>query len=117
MSNHGHVFLLMAALRDVLGHRERLEVSGPPLFEVTFHETRGAARRLISAVNLSGQLGTAFHAPLPIRGIRFTVKADREPSRIHALRRPGDIPFVYGDGHISFELDELELFETIAIEE
>jgi hypothetical protein len=116
LSNHGHARLLMAALRDVLGHREQLEVTASPLVEVTFHETRGGSRRLISAVNVSGQLGTAFHEPLPIHGIRFTVRAPHKPTRVHALRRSGDVPFVHNDGKIFLSLDELELYETIMIE-
>ncbi|WP_248930669.1 family 10 glycosylhydrolase [Paenibacillus hamazuiensis] len=115
LSNHGHARLLMAALRDVLGHREPLQADASPLVEVTFH--RGPSRRLISAVNGSGQLGTAFHAPLPVRNIRFTLRADAKPSRVHALRRSGDIPFVYRDNELSFNLDELDLFETVVIED
>jgi hypothetical protein len=116
LSNHGHARLLMAALQDVLGHREQLEVTASPLVEVTFHETQGGSRRLISAVNVSGQLGTAFHKPLPIRDLRFTVQASHQPSRVHALRRSGAVPFVYNNGRIFFSLDELGLFETIVIE-
>jgi hypothetical protein len=117
LSNHGHARLFMAALQDVLGHREQLELTASPMVEVSYHEARGNSRRLVSAINVSGQLGTAFHAPLPIRNLHFRVKAERKPSRIHALRRSGDIPFDYNDGGLSFTLDELELFETIVIED
>lgn len=117
LSNHGHARLLMAALRDVLGFRDPLKVDAPPLVEVSFHEAQDGSRRTISAVNVSGQLGTAFHAPLPIRNIRFTVQAERAPSRVHALRRSGDLPFEYKDGEVSVILEELELFETIVLEE
>lgn len=117
LSNHGHSRLFMAALRDVLGHREQVEVTASPLVEVSFHQAGGSSRRLVSAVNVSGHLGTAFHEPLPIRNIRFSVKAEREPSRVYALRRSGDIPFVYNDGQVSFSLEELELFETIVLED
>jgi hypothetical protein len=116
-SNHGHARLLMAALRDVLGHREPLEVNASPLVEVSFYGTKGSTRRLVSAVNVSGQLGTAFHAPLPIRDLDFRVKAGRKPSRVHALRRSEDIPFHYSDGYVSFRLEVLELFETIVLED
>jgi hypothetical protein len=115
LSNHSHARLLMAVLWDVLGHRESLQVDTSPLVEVTYH--RGQSRFLVSAVNVSGQLGTAFHAPIPFRDIRFSVKLDSKPSRIYALRRSGDIPFVYNEGQLSFCVDELNLFETIVIED
>jgi hypothetical protein len=117
MSNHGHVRVFLSALRDVLGHREQLEVTASPLVEVSLHEAQGSSHRLVSAVNVSGQLGTAFHEPLPIRNIHFRLKAEREPSRVFALRRSGDIPFVYNDGQVSFSLEELDLFETIVLED
>ncbi|MGG1519729.1 alpha-amylase family protein [Paenibacillus oryzisoli] len=115
LSNHGHSRLLMAALQDILGHREPLQVTAPALVEVSYY--KGDSRRLVSAVNVSGQLGTAFHAPIPIRDIRFTLRSDSKPSRVYALRRSGDIPFVYSEGQVSLSLDELELFETIVIED
>lgn len=115
LSNHGHARLLTAAIRDVLGYRGPLQVNASSLVEVSFH--RGASRRLISAVNGSGQLGTAFHEPLPVRDLRFTVQADSEPTRVYALRRSVDIPFAYVDGQLSFCLDELDLFETIVIDD
>ncbi|MNR24948.1 hypothetical protein D3C85_1420650 [compost metagenome] len=104
----------MAALQDVLGHREPLQVTAPPLVEVSYY--KGASRRLVSLVNVSGQLGTAFHAPIPIREISFTLHSDSKPSRVYALRSSGDIPFVYSEGQVSFSLDRLDLFETILIE-
>ncbi|WP_248928148.1 family 10 glycosylhydrolase [Paenibacillus hamazuiensis] len=115
LSYHGHALLLIAALQDVLAHREPLQVSAPAVVEVSFHQ--GPSRRLVSAVNVSGQLGTAFHAPIPIRDIRITLQADSPPSRVYGLRRAGDIPFVYNEGQVSFGLEELDLFETIVIEE
>ncbi|OXM85493.1 family 10 glycosylhydrolase [Paenibacillus rigui] len=114
LSNHGHSRLLMAALRDVLGHSELLQVAAPPLVEVSYY--KGTSRRLVSAVNVSGQLGTAFHAPIPLRDIRFSLQADSEPSRVYALRRTGNVPFVYSEGQVTFSLDELDLFETFVIE-
>ncbi|WP_240416037.1 alpha-amylase family protein [Paenibacillus periandrae] len=115
LSNHGHARLLMSAIRDVLGHRDPLQVNASPLVEVTFH--KGVSRHLVSAVNVSGQLGTAFHAPIPIRDLHFTLRVDSEPSCVYALRRFGDIPFVYNEGQVSFCLNELDLFETIVIED
>lgn len=117
LSNHSHARLFMAALRDVLGRLEPLEVTASPLVEVSYHEARDGSRRLISAVNGSGQLGTAFHAPLPIRGIGFSVRSQREPSRVRSLRGSVDIPFVFDQGQIQFVLDELDLFETIVLED
>ncbi|TBL79023.1 alpha-amylase family protein [Paenibacillus thalictri] len=116
LSNHGHSRLFMAALRDVLEYRQPILTTASPLVEVTFHETQGSPRRLISTVNLSGQLGTGFHAPLPVRDLRFTVRLERKPARVHALRRSADVPFEYSGDELTFSLDELELFETIVIE-
>lgn len=116
LSNHGHDSLFVAALWDALQYHDSLEVNASPLIEVTFHKNHGTSCKLISLVNLSGQLGTAFHAPLPVYGIRFNLWDQLEPTHIHALRSAKEIPFVYQSGQLSFSLDQLELFETIVIE-
>jgi hypothetical protein len=115
-AHDGHARLLMAALRDLLGLKPRLTTDAPPTVEVTTRDTPVAGRRLVNLVNLTGQLGTAFHAPVPVRDITVRLAMDGTPLRAHALRSGADIPLTVDGDTVSLTLPELGLFETVVIE-
>ncbi|MGC9542088.1 hypothetical protein [Streptomyces sp. UG1] len=115
-ANDGHARLVMAALRDLLGLEPSLTTDAPPLVEVSVRDNPGARCRLVNLVNLTGQLGTAFHAPVPVRDITVSLATDRPPLRAHALRSAVDLALTLRDGTVSLTLPELPLFETVVIE-
>ncbi|WP_037679979.1 hypothetical protein [Streptomyces griseus] len=112
----GHARLVMAALRDLLGLKPRLTTDAPATVEVVARDNPGAGALLVSLVNLTGQSGTAFHAPVPVRDIRVALTTDHTPLRAHALRAGVDIPLSAHDGTLSLTLPELALFETVVVE-
>ncbi|WP_318807609.1 alpha-amylase family protein [Streptomyces scabiei] len=114
-AHDGHARLVMAALRDLLHLEPSLTTDAPPTVEVTLRNQPGTDCRLVHLVNLTGQLGTAFHAPVPVRDITVSVATDRTPLRAHALRAGVDIPLSFHDGTVSLTLPELSLFETVVI--
>ncbi|WP_416970820.1 family 10 glycosylhydrolase [Streptomyces sp. 4F14] len=114
-ANDGHARLVLAALRDLLGLEPRLTTDAPPVVEVTARDNPGAGELLVSFVNLTGQLGTAFHAPVPVRDITVSLATDRTPLHAHALRADTEVPLTLTDGAVSFTLPELSLFETVVI--
>jgi hypothetical protein len=115
-AHDGHARLVMAALRDLLGLAPRLTTDAPATVEVVARDNPGVGALLVSFVNLTGQLGTAFHAPVPVRDIGVRLATDRTPLRARALRAGIDIPLSFHDGAVSLTLPELSLFETVVIE-
>ncbi|MEH0468354.1 family 10 glycosylhydrolase [Streptomyces sp. B21-097] len=115
-ANDGHARLVMAALRDLLGLKPRLATDAPAVVEVVARDNPGAGALLVSLVNLTGQSGTAFHAPVPVRDIVVRLATDRTPLRAHALRAGVEVPLSLGEGTVSLTLPELSLFETVVIE-
>ncbi|WP_186445582.1 alpha-amylase family protein [Paenibacillus cremeus] len=118
LSSHGHSQLIAAALQDLLGHEPGIQVSASPTVKLVAHTSEDGSRLLLHFVNLSGQLGTAFHAPLPMRGIEVSANLlGRQPHSVHALKAKTALPYrLDSTGRILLELPELELFETIVVE-
>lgn len=117
LSHHGHAQLVESVLDDLLGVERGLTLDAPPLVEVTSHREREGAWRLVHLVNLSGQLGTAFHPPLPLRDIRVRVAVDRPTRRVAGLRGGAELAHrTTDDGRLEFTVPELGLFEAVLIE-
>jgi hypothetical protein len=116
LSNHGHAMLFKTVLEDVLGISNSIKVSGSQLVEVSAHHKQNGEYDLVHAVNVSGQLGTAFHAPLPIRDLEISFAVRQQPQTIVALRSGKELPIIQVDAQqVKFSIPELTLFETVVI--
>lgn len=115
LSHHAHASLVRAALTDILAYVPPIAVSAPPLVEVSLHRKRHDNGVLVSLVNLSGQLGTAFHAPLPIRDIGVRLQTSKPPASVRALRIDQELPFEHNDEALTFALPELALLESVVV--
>ncbi|MCU6796548.1 family 10 glycosylhydrolase [Paenibacillus sp. WQ 127069] len=117
LSNHAHSKLVLSALIDLLQVERRLLINTYPTVEVTSHLKKEDGSTLIHLVNLSGQLGTAFHPPMPIQSIEIELAVERKPSSIYTLKSKQLLDFaVSSEQSVIFKLPELQLFETIVIE-
>lgn len=116
-SYHGHAMLLMSVLNDVLGYQKSLSIDASPMVEITSHANRLKELRMVSLVNLSGQLGTAFLPYVEMRDIRIRTKTDRKPVKVYTLCSGDDIDFNWLDqGEVEFTIPSLGLLEIIVIE-
>ncbi|SFL01153.1 Hypothetical glycosyl hydrolase 6 [Paenibacillus sp. 1_12] len=117
LSNHAHSKLVLSALIDLLQVERSLLVNTYPTVEVASHLKKEDGSTLIHLVNLSGQLGTAFHPPIPIQSIEIELAVERKPSSIYTLKSKRLLDFTVLSGQsVTFKLPELQLFETIVIE-
>lgn len=116
LSNHGHSMLIASVLHDLLEMESTILIKAPALIEVSAHHRRDHRWDLVHAVNHSGQLGTAFHAPFIARDIVCTLEVERKPASVYSLKGGMNLPYTQSDkNHITFTIPEIELFETIAI--
>ncbi len=114
-SHHGHAMLLMAVLRDVLQCPFALSTDASPLVMVTAH--RAAGHRLVSLMNLSGQLGTAFLPPVPMRNIRISINMEETPVSVRTLCGGESLCFSrMADGALEFTIPSLDLLEVVVVE-
>lgn len=116
-SHHGHAMLAGAVIRDVLDYRSTVTTDAPPLVEIARHSARDQSFRWIGLANHSGQLGTGFHAPLPIRGITLSLQPERPIRSARALRLGIPLPVVEDTGgRVRLTVPELRDFEIVVME-
>lgn len=116
LSHWGHRHLVARVLREPLGLEPRLVTDASPLVEVAVHREAGGRWRWVGLLNHSGQLGTAFHQPLPVRGIEVRLNTGRKPKAVTALRAGRKLRFRFSrDGWVSFTVPELKLFEVVVL--
>lgn len=117
LSYHGHALLVERILDNLLGVERSLTLPSSALVEVTSHRERAGRWRLIHLVNLSGQLGTAFHAPLPLANVAVRVRAKAPPRRVVGLRAGHELDWRHtDDGWLDLTVPTIHLFEALVIE-
>jgi hypothetical protein len=110
-SNSAHDGLYYSVLRALAPQPQVVVDAGPQLELGLFAHRDGGY--LLNLVNLSGHHGTAFFAPLQMRGVRLRV---RLPSDVHSARSVQlnqDLTLDQEDGYTVTRLPALDLFDTI----
>jgi hypothetical protein len=116
-SHHGHHALVKSVIRNVLDYSPRLEVEASPLLEVAHQVAQDRAFEWIGLANHSGQVGTAFHAPIPIRNVVIRYKKTKVPRAVRLLRSDQQVRSeVDPDGSLLIRVPELRDFEVVVLE-
>lgn len=116
-SHHGHRMLVMAAIGDLLRFRQDVVVEASPLVEVFRQESADGSFGWIGLANHSGQLGTAFHTPLPIRDIPVRLRAGKRISSARLLKAGATLELTReADEWVRFTIPELGAYEVVVLE-
>jgi putative glycosyl hydrolase-like family 6 (GHL6) protein len=116
-SHHGHRATVNAAIRNVLNYSPPIEVEASPLVEVAHQSARDGSFEWIGLANHTGQLGTAFHAPVPMRNVTVRYKTADMPRSARLLRSNQTIKTtVASDGALLLTIPELSDFEVVVLE-
>jgi hypothetical protein len=116
LGNHAHALLFRRTLHDLAGLEPSVIANTSPLVEVCSQIRKDGKWQLISLVNHSGQNGSAFLEPLPIRDIGITLACDAPVSKVRALRNQVELDFSQADRIVRCVLPNLGLFETVVVE-
>ena len=66
--------------------------------------------------NLSGQVGTAYHEPLPMQDIEVYVKIDKPIKNIRLLKSGENVRMTNSGGMTRFTVPVLNEYEVIIVE-
>ena len=114
-ANHAHRALIAGLLQE---ERRAVSLQAPACVEVSMHRNDQQGCVVISLVNHSGQLGTAFDEPLPLHGISLSMPLHGQNIReIQPLNSASDhVRWSVDDaGTLHLTLERLDLFETLLI--
>ncbi len=116
-SHHGHRMLVMAAINHVLGLDREVEVEAPPLIEVTRQVAATGTFEWIGLANHTGQVGTAFYEPIPVRDVVIRMKPRHQVTQARLLRANRLLEVASaGDGEIHVTVPEIGDFEVLLLE-
>lgn len=71
---------------------------------------------ILHLVNLTGFSGNTYFEPLPVYKLDFKVKTDFKPSKVFSMVSEKPIKFVWKDGYVEFQLNQLDAFDGVVID-
>jgi hypothetical protein len=113
-SSEGHAGLVADLIDNLLPQGRQLNTSAHPLVEITVMRQPRKNRTLVHFVNVSGHSGTAYFAPLPMRGIRVDLAAEFTKARSATLDRA--LPVTREGRYGVFNLPELNEYDVVVLE-
>ncbi len=115
--HYGHAALVMNTLTNLLAYQPDIVTKASPLVEISRQKSKDGSFEWYGQLNHSGQLGNAFHEPIPIFNTAFTITPEKNVKSVRSLKLKESIPYKkLGDGRIEITLPTLESFDVILIE-
>ncbi|WP_188766792.1 alpha-amylase family protein [Emticicia aquatilis] len=71
---------------------------------------------ILHLVNLTGFSGNTYFEPLPVYKLDFKIKADFKPSKVFSMVSEKPLKFVWKDGYVEFQLNQLNAFDGVVID-
>ncbi len=115
-SHHAHSMIVQTAMNDLLELAYDIKVEASPLVEISLLKSDSDDYTLIGMNNLSGQVGTAYHQPLPMHDIVMEIKTDQAVSNIRLLKYGKNVRITNTNGMASFTVPVLHEYEVVIVE-
>ena len=115
-SHHAHSMIVQTALNDLLELEYDIRVDASPLLEISYLKSDSDDYTLIGMNNLSGQVGTAYHQPVPMHEIKVDIKIDKPVRNIRLLKSGKDVRMTNTKGITSFRVPVLYEYEVAIVE-
>lgn len=114
--HYGHNALMCSAIDALLAYRAEIITDASPLLELSHQISNAGDFEWFGLVNQSGQIGNAFHKPLPLPGFFITFKPAKTVGEVRLLGSEQKVDFVQGEnGSITMELDGLGYYDVLLV--
>lgn len=71
---------------------------------------------ILHLINITGFSGNTYFDPLPVRDLSFRIRSDFQPAAVYSMAKEESIPFVWSDGYLDLQLDELGQYDALIID-
>ena len=121
LSNQAHFRIIKSSLLSLLQMKPMITTNLPAMVEVVVMKEQAGRWLLVSFVNLSGQIGTAFTQTIPMKNYIVTLQSDKKPKVVKALCANQELAFtadydtnkqVYA---VTITIPCIDLLESVAI--
>jgi hypothetical protein len=114
--HRGHAGLILGAVDGLLQLDRRLRVAASPLVEVTHRKDPDGRFEWIALFNHTGQRGSVLHAPVPVPGVRISLRPAGKVRSARLLRSGRELaPKTNDAGRIQLDLPPLEHYDVVLI--
>jgi hypothetical protein len=115
--HYGHAALVMSALKNLLKYEPDVKVTTSPLVEISRQKSRNGNFEWFGLLNHTGQLGNAFHQPLPVKDITVNFKPESQVKSVKRLSDGKELSFSENEGKgVIINLPVLNSFDIILVE-
>jgi len=115
--HYGHAAIFMGTLNSLLEYESEIKTNASPLVEIARQKSGTGQFEWFGLLNHSGQLGNAFHEPLPIQDIKLSFLPDKIIRSVKTLADGKVLPHqILNDGWVEVLLPELQSFDIILVE-
>jgi hypothetical protein len=115
--HYGHALLMQSVLQVLLEYMPSFTTDASPLLEMSHRLSHEGDFEWFGLINHSGQLGNAFHPPLPLPGFTITFKPLKEVGSIRLLSSGETVPIRnIRDGELTVQLDGLDFYDVLLVE-
>lgn len=115
--HYGHSALLMGALNSLLEYRTEIRTNASPLVELARQKSTTGQFEYYGLLNNSGQLGNAFHEPLPINNIKLSFRPEKRIRAIKTLIDGKQLTYkIQDDGWVDVVVLELKEYDIVLVE-
>jgi len=107
----------MAALNSLLEYKTDIKTNASPLIEIARQKSTTGQFEYYGLLNNSGQLGNAFHEPLPVRNIEFKFQPEKKIRSVKKMTDGKELRWnTNKEGWVEVVVPELQSFDVILVE-
>ena len=115
--HYGHAAIIMGAINSLLEQEAEIKTNASPLVEIARQKSGTGQFEWFGLLNHSGQLGNAFHEPLPVQNIKLSFLPEKKVRSIKSLADGKELPHQkQKDGRMEVLFPELHSFDIILVE-
>lgn len=115
--HYGHAALVMSSLQKLLDYQQDFQTNASPLIEISRQKSNTGSFEWFGLLNHSGQLGNAFHPPLPVVGLQISFFPAKPVKSVKVLQSGNELEYgILHDGRFQVILPVLNFYDIILIE-
>ncbi len=116
-SHYGHQALMQSALQSLLEYEQTITTNASPLLEINHRVSKEGNFEWFGLVNHTGQLGSAFHQPIPLPGFEIKFRPQKEVESVRLLGNNQTVSISgIEDGELSLQIEGLDFYDVVLVE-
>ncbi|MDX2432398.1 MAG: hypothetical protein QNK35_15780 [Bacteroides sp.] len=115
--HYGHKILMESAIHSLLEYEPEMTTNASALLEISQQVSDDGNYEWFGLLNHAGQLGNAFHQPLPLPGFTIKFKPQKEIESVRLLGNNETVSISsMNEGQVSLQIEGLDFYDVLLVE-